>query len=137
MEAVQAAKAQGWAAAEELDGGLRRAFWRDSRCISMRHVIRDVACRCPSVDLDRLMSDLDRGVARRALFEQFAEAKDGRVNCSPHVFLSDGTDAANPGVRVRWTNGRFRVGFPVVDDYDPTIYQQLIAHAASLAAGAG
>ncbi|HEX2141192.1 MAG TPA: hypothetical protein VHK28_02790, partial [Candidatus Limnocylindria bacterium] len=39
MEAVQAAKLQSLAAAEELDRGLRRAFWGESRCISLRHVI--------------------------------------------------------------------------------------------------
>lgn len=39
LEAVQAAKAQGWAASERLDRALRTAFWAGNRCISgMRHL---------------------------------------------------------------------------------------------------
>ncbi len=53
MEAVQAAKLQSLAAAEELDRGLRRAFWGESRCISLRHVILEVATECDSVDVGR------------------------------------------------------------------------------------
>jgi len=52
LEAVQAAKAQGFAAAEALDYALRRAFFAESRCLSMRHVILDVAARVPEVDVD-------------------------------------------------------------------------------------
>jgi predicted DsbA family dithiol-disulfide isomerase len=136
MEAVQAAKLQSPAASEELDRALRRAFWKESRCIAMRHVIRDVTASCPSLDVDRLTDDLDRGSARRAIFEQFAQARDGRVNCSPHVFLHDGVNAANPGVTRRWVNGPFGVGFPVIDDYDPSVYEKLLTHASALAATA-
>jgi predicted DsbA family dithiol-disulfide isomerase len=133
MEAVAAAKRQSWAASEELDRGLRQAFWRDSQCISMRHVIRRVAGNCPSVDLAQLTDDLDSGEYRSAPFEHFAQARDGRVNCSPHVFLHDGTNMPNPGVTVRWINGRFGVGFPIVDAYDTSVYEELLTHAAMLA----
>jgi predicted DsbA family dithiol-disulfide isomerase len=133
MEAVQTAARQSLAAAEELDRGLRRAFWLQSRTISTRHVIRQVAAECPSVDLDRLTADLDAGVARQSLFTHFAQARDGRVNCSPHVFLHDGTNMANPGVSRRWINGTFGVGFPVVDAYDDSVYESLLTHAATLA----
>ena len=133
MEAVAAAKRQSWAASEELDRGLRRAFWQESRCISMRHVIRGVAADCPSVDLDRLTADLDAGICRPVPFAHFAQARGGRVVCSPHVFLHDGTNMANPGVRVRWANGRFGVGFPVVEAYDASACTTLLTHAAALA----
>jgi hypothetical protein len=43
---------------------LRLGFWRDSRCISMRHEILDVAADCDRVDVDRLRDDLDSGRAR-------------------------------------------------------------------------
>ena len=66
MEAVQAAKLQSWAASEELDRGLRRAFWGESRCISLRHVILEVANECDSVDVAALSEALDDGRARRA-----------------------------------------------------------------------
>jgi predicted DsbA family dithiol-disulfide isomerase len=134
MEAVQAAKTQGWRASEQLDVGLRRAFWAESRCISMRHVILDVASRCDGLDLHQLTTVLDSGQARASLFEQFSQSSGGRVNCSPHVFLFDGTNSANPGVSVRWVNGAFGVGFPVIDSDDPSVYDTLLEHAAKLAA---
>jgi predicted DsbA family dithiol-disulfide isomerase len=133
MEAVQAAARQSLAAAEELDRGLRRAFWSQSRTISMRHVICQVAAECRSVDVDRLTADLDAGVARQSLFTHFAQARGGRVNCSPHVFLHDGTNIANPGVSRRWINGTFGVGFPVIEAYDDSVYQSLLTRAAALA----
>ncbi|WNV85422.1 DsbA family protein [Umezawaea sp. Da 62-37] len=133
LEAVQAAKSQGWAASEELDRGLRRAFWADGRCISLRHVVLDVAAETGVVDVSALAADLDSGRARSAVMAQFAAAEHGRVNCSPHVFLADGTNAANPGVDVSWVNGGFGVGFPVVAQDDPTAYEPLLRHAAALA----
>ena len=54
MEAVQAAKEQGLAASEALDRGLRRAFWGESRCVSLRHVILEVASETDGLDLAQL-----------------------------------------------------------------------------------
>jgi predicted DsbA family dithiol-disulfide isomerase len=133
LEAVQAAKAQGWEASERLDRGLRRAFWAESRCISMRHVILDVAAETGVVDTDALMTDLDSGQARAVVLRHYGQARDGRVRCSPHIFLSDGTEAANPGVERHWINGEFGVGFPFIDSDDPSIYDKLLARAAELA----
>lgn len=133
LEAVQAAKAQGSDAAEQLDLGLRRAFWAQSRCISMRHVILDVAAATGVVDTTALAADLETGRARSLIFEHFAQARDGRVNCSPHVFLADGTELANPGVERRWINGGFGVGFPHIDADNPDVYDGLLKHAAELA----
>lgn len=132
LEAVQAAKAQGWHASEQLDRALRKAFWAESRCISLRSVILDVADSTGAVDVPDLAARLDRGEARAAVFEQFASARDGRVACSPHVFLADGTNVANPGVSVRWVNGDFGVGFPVIDAYEPDAYDMLVTKAAAL-----
>src|SRR5688572_18950011 len=61
LEAVQAAKEQGLEASEQLDHALRRAFFVESRCISMRHVIVDAAAGCPAVDVDVLRKALDEG----------------------------------------------------------------------------
>lgn len=132
LEAVQAAKAQSLHASEQLDLGLRRAFWAEGRCISMRHEILDVAASTGVVDVEALTEALDDGRARRAVMDQFEAARHGRVNCSPHVFLYDGTDIANPGVRVRWVNGDFGVGFPVIEADDPSVYTDLLARAAEL-----
>jgi predicted DsbA family dithiol-disulfide isomerase len=133
LEAVQAAKAQGWVASEQLDRGLRRAFWAESRCISMRHVIIDVAAETGVVNTDELMADLDSGRARAAVIQNYAQARGGRVRCSPHIFLFDGMDDANPGVERHWVNGEFGVGFPFIDSDDPSVYDKLLTHAAELA----
>lgn len=133
LEAVQAAKMQSWAAAEQLDCGLRRAFWAESKCVAMRHVILQVAADCPAIDLDTLVVAMDRGTSRQTLHEHYAQARDGRVVCSPHVFLADGTNAANPGVEVRWIGGPFGTGFPIVDSDDRSIYDRLLIRAAELA----
>ncbi len=136
LEAVQAAKEQGWHASEQLDLALRRAFWAEGRCISLRHEILDIAASTGAVDVSALAAALDDGRARSAVMSQYAAAKDGRVNCSPHVFLHDGTNLANPGIRTRWVNGGFGVGFPVVDADDPSVYTDLLDRAAGLSAAA-
>ncbi|WP_026421919.1 DsbA family oxidoreductase [Actinokineospora inagensis] len=135
LEAVQAAKAQSWAASEALDLALRVAFWSAGRTISMRHVILDVAAETGVVDVPALATALDDGRARRHVMTQFAVASEGRVNCSPHVFLYDGTNEANPGVTAHWANGEFGSGFPVIDSDDPGIYERLLKHAAGLLPG--
>lgn len=129
LEAVQAAKLQSPAASEQLDLGLRRAFWAESRCISNRKVILDVAAATAVVDVTALAEALDDGRARSALALQSAIARTDRVVCSPHLFLPDGSDHANPGVSVHWS-GDYGVGFPVIDDDDPTVYEDLLKRAA-------
>ncbi|MFN2490314.1 MAG: DsbA family protein [Actinomycetota bacterium] len=117
LEAVQAAKDQGFEAAEKLDRALRVALFGQSRNISMRHEILDVASRCEGLDLDALEKRLDDGVARRTVLDQCAQAR-SEVKGSPHVFLPDGSNEHNPGVKLHWegTHGR---GFPYVDRDDP------------------
>jgi len=133
LEAVQAAKAQGLRASEELDRALRRAFWAHHRCISLRHEILDIAEETGVVDVGDLTGRLDRGLARADVIAQFEASREDRVNCSPHVFLADRSNYANPGVRVRWVNGEFGVGFPVIDADDPSIYDVILERAAELA----
>ncbi|MEV6044156.1 DsbA family oxidoreductase [Streptomyces xanthochromogenes] len=134
LEAVQAAKAQSWHASEQLDLALRRAFWAQGRCISLRHVILDIAEETGAVDVDALAGALDSGSARAAIMAQYEAAREGRVTCSPHVFLHDGTNSANPGIEAHWENGGFGTGYPVIDKDGPEIYADLLNHAASLAA---
>ena len=136
LEAVQAAKEQGLAASERLDRGLRRAFFGDSRCISMRHVILDVAGES-DLDVGALAAALDGssgdGKARRAVFDQCRRAGDEDVKGSPHVFLPDGTDVHNPGIEMAW-EGDEGVGFPVVAKDDPGVYEDLLCRAAEASA---
>jgi predicted DsbA family dithiol-disulfide isomerase len=130
LEAVQAAAAQDAVAAEELDRALRVAFFGESRCISMRHVILEVASKCDAVDTDALAGTLDDGVARRVVIARFeqASARDD-IKGSPHLFLPDGTDAHNPGITMHW-EGRPGEGFPVIDHDDSGVYDDLLRRAA-------
>lgn len=115
MEAVQAAKEQGAAASERLDRALRTAFFAESRCVSMRHVILDVAESC-GLDVAALASALDDGRARSATMAPVPPD----VRGSPHVFRDD-RDWHNPGVRLHW-EGRV----PVVDADDPSLYDEIL-----------
>ena len=133
LEAVQAAKQQSLRAGEALDLALRRAFFGESRCISLRSVVLDVAEACAEVDAAALAAALDDGRCRAALMEMAAEAASDRVKGSPHLFLPDGTDAHNPGVRLR--EAEHEHAAPVVESDDPGVYGDLLRRVA-LPAGA-
>jgi predicted DsbA family dithiol-disulfide isomerase len=130
MEAVQAAKEQSATASEELDIGLRRAFWAESRCISLRHVILEVASECDSVDLVRLADAMDSGRARRAIFEQWEIAKTDTVNGSPHLFLADGWNAENPGLELDWRQRDDGQWTPTLVRDDSDVYLEIVRRAA-------
>jgi predicted DsbA family dithiol-disulfide isomerase len=131
MEAVQAAKLQSLAAAEELDRGLRRAFWGESRCISLRHVILEVATTCDVVDVGVLTAALDEGRARHALFDDWAVARTDEVRGSAHLFAPDGTNAQNPGITIGWLGGEDGSGFATIEADDPAAVDDLVQRAAS------
>lgn len=122
MEAVEAAKEQGLEASAHLDHELRRAFFGQSRCISMRHVILEVAEGCGRVDVDALAEALDDGRARGPMLEPYW-AHGGTVQGSPHVFLPDGTSSHNPGIEFHWDKRARRL---VVDRDDPSAYDDLL-----------
>ncbi|MGQ0608234.1 MAG: DsbA family oxidoreductase [Chloroflexota bacterium] len=130
MEAIQAAKLQSLAASEELDRGLRRAFWGASRCISLRHVILEVANECESIDVGALVDALDEGRARRALFDDWAVARGDEVRGSAHLFAPDGTNAQNPGITIGWAgddgNGG---GFATIEADDPDAIDEFVRRA--------
>jgi predicted DsbA family dithiol-disulfide isomerase len=133
-EAVHAAKEQSPAAAEQLDMALRLAFWRDSRCISMRHEILQVAAGCDRVDVDRLTEALDSGRARGPMMATYLACGD-EVKGSPHFFLADGSSVHNPGIAMH-QEGEPGAGFLVVDSDHPDVYDALVRQAAE-AAGVG
>jgi predicted DsbA family dithiol-disulfide isomerase len=131
MEAVQAAKEQGLAASEALDRGLRRAFWGESRCISLRHVILEVASETDGLDLVRLATAIDSGRARAAIFEHWELAKTDAVQGSPHLFVHDGTNAQNPGLEVDWREEPEGVWVPTIIRDEAYAYYDLLRRAAS------
>ncbi len=131
MEAVLAAKGQSLRASEELDRGLRRALWGESRCISLRHVILEVANESDSVDVAALAAAIDDGRARRALLDDWATATGDEVRGSAHLFAPDGTNAQNPGIVIGWTSGDGEsVGAPVIEADDPRAIESLLRSAA-------
>lgn len=120
LEAVRAAGDLG----AVLDRQLRRAFFRDSRCISLRSVVLDVAA-----DVGVEITDaLDDGRFRRAVIEDWVLARSGVVKGSPHAFLPDGTAAHNPGIQLHWTDG-----VPRIDGDDPTVWDELLDRSANYA----
>jgi predicted DsbA family dithiol-disulfide isomerase len=125
MEAVLAAKEQSLAASEELDRGLRRAFFAESRCISLRHVILEVASACDSLDVATLAEALDSGRSRPALIADWATARGDEVQGSAHLFLADGMNAENPGIEVAWDGD---IGTITRDD--PAAIDAFVARAA-------
>jgi predicted DsbA family dithiol-disulfide isomerase len=131
MEAVQAAKEQGLAASEQLDRGLRRAFWGESRCVSLRHVILEVAAECDGIDLERLADAIDSGRARHLLFEQYEVARTDAVNGSPHLFVADGTNVENPGIEATFEQGTDGYWRPTIVRDDPAVYDDLLRRAAA------
>jgi predicted DsbA family dithiol-disulfide isomerase len=129
LEAVQAAKEQGLRASEELGRALRYAFFAESRTVSLVPVIIDVAKGCEGIDADALAAALDDGRARGLVIEQRDTAERIGVKGSPHVYLPDGSDVANPGID-KHCEGEEGEGFPVVDGYDVSVYDDLIRRAA-------
>jgi hypothetical protein len=134
LEAVQAAKEQSLSASEELDRGLRLALFGQSRCVSMRHVILEVASECDSIDVDALRAALDAGTHRRRILEDWQEAARPAVRGSPHLFFADGTDAHNPGITVAAHGdgvGDDETHPPTVEGDDRSVYEALLRRAAA------
>lgn len=126
-EAVHAAKRQSALAAEQLDMGLRQAFFRDSKPIALLHEILAVADQCDAVDSAALRRDLDNGTARGAMMATYRNHVDD-VQGSPHFFFADGSDVHNPGI----TAGPLgETGYPAVEHDDPSVYDELVRRAAS------
>lgn len=130
MEAVRAAQAQGAGAHEQLDRALRVAFFEEHRCISLRHVILEIAERCPAVDAGTLADALDIGVAREAMIDDHRDAL-RFVQGSPHLFFADGYGVHNPGFEVEWL-GAQGTGYPSVTQTDSDAHAALIRRAAGV-----
>ncbi len=106
MEAVQAAKdpsVGGLRGSDELDAGLRHAFYVESRCVSIPSEILDVAAGCEHVDEEALARALERGAGRAEIYAQFRVAQGPGIQGSPHLFAPGGYAVHNPGAHVRWT----------------------------------
>ena len=125
LAAVQAAKAQSLALSTALDLALRRALFVDSRCISMRHVVLDVAASVDGLDVD----GLDLAAGDGAVLEDLAVARTDEVQGSPHVFVG-GDGVHNPGIELHWEGKPGKGGYPVVDVDEPSVWDSLVARSA-------
>jgi predicted DsbA family dithiol-disulfide isomerase len=129
MEAVQAAKLPqvgGLRASDELDAGLRKAFYTDRRCVSVTAVILDVAGQCEHVDVAALAEAIRRGEGRSAIYEQWEIAKGDAVQGSPHLFAANGFAEHNPGVTYKWTGSPYEGGFVDLSAHDPSWADELL-----------
>ena len=90
FEAVKCAELQGPEAADELDWALRKAFFAESRCISMRHVLVELA-EAVGLDLVRFAEAFDSGVTKRQVLQD-AQAGWDKLNVegSPTFVLPSG-----------------------------------------------
>jgi predicted DsbA family dithiol-disulfide isomerase len=130
MEAVQTAKLQSLAASEELDLALRRALYGESRCISLRHVILEVANETDAVDAALLAEALDDGRARRAVIDDWRSAQGDAVRGSAHLFAPDGTNAQNPGIGIGWEDDGSPGGRYWIERDDPRAMDDFLLRAA-------
>ena len=110
--------------------GLRRALFGESRCISLRHVILEVAAETDAVDVAALAAALDDGRARRALIDDWRTAQGEEVRGSAHVFAPDGTNAQNPGIGIGWEDDGSPFGRYWIEHDDPTAIDDLLRRAA-------
>src|SRR5579884_528738 len=69
FEAVKCAERQSLALADALDWALRVAFFAESRCISMRHVLFEVAEQV-GLDMSRFAFDFDRGETKYQVLQE-------------------------------------------------------------------
>ncbi len=98
FEAIKCAERQSLELADALDWALRTALFAESRCISMRHVLFDLAEHV-GVEMGRFAEDFDRGVMK---YQVLAEAQEGweRLHAagSPTFVLPSGKQISNVGL---------------------------------------
>ncbi len=98
FEAVKCAERQSLVLADDLDWAIRVALFAESRCISLRHVLLDLAQQV-GLDRERFADDFDRGVTK---YQVLQEAQEGwerlHVEGSPTFVLPSGKQISNVGL---------------------------------------
>jgi predicted DsbA family dithiol-disulfide isomerase len=98
FEAIKCAERQGPDLAAELDWAIRAAFFGQSRCISMRHVLFELA-EASGLDMQRFGQDFDGGVAKRQVLQEAQEGWEQlKVAGSPTFVLSTGEQLSYPAL---------------------------------------
>lgn len=108
FEAVKCAERQSLTHADDLAWAVRVAFFAESRCVSMRHVLLELA-EGVGLDRARLEADFDAGTGKRLVI---AEARDGwerlRVPGSPTLVVPSGEQVSDVGLPDLDVDGRGR-----------------------------
>jgi predicted DsbA family dithiol-disulfide isomerase len=98
FEAIKCAERQSSDVAAELDWAIRTAFFAESQCISMRHVLLALAEKA-GLDMPRFEEDFDSGVAKRqVLHEAQAGWERLKVEGSPTFVLASGAQVSYPAL---------------------------------------
>lgn len=98
FEAVICAAEQSLRLADDLAWSIRLAIFRDSQCISMRHVLLDLA-RSTGLDFDAFQSSLDGGAFRSQVIEEARYGwEEARIPGSPTWVLPGGELVADFGL---------------------------------------
>lgn len=115
FEAVKAAEALDPETAWALDWRIRTAFFEEHRCVSMRHVLADLAEEV-GVSRDRFLEEFDGGQHRTRVIEESREGwQKEEFTHSPSLRLPDGSTHVNPGQH--WTRFDPDRGFRV-EEFD-------------------
>ncbi len=135
FEALKCAQAQGDQAAYTMNWALRRAFFAESRCISLRHVLIDIA-RESGVDVARFTADFDSGRYKHLVMEESERGWNTlKVNGSPTLVLPSGEQHSNPGTpELLWDADEQVVGFKASEypESDPLdIYRAILESATT------
>ncbi len=103
FEALKCAMLQGDGPAWEFNWRARKAFFDESRCISTRHVLCELAGQS-GLDVEHFMRDWDSGRQRpTVLAESHRGWEELKVPGSPTFVLPSGRQVHNPGaLRVTW-----------------------------------
>lgn len=124
FEAIKCAERQGIEYTLDLDWAIRTAFFADSRCVSLRQVLLDLAAQV-GLDLDRFVADFDAGVAK---WQVIAETRMGweqlKVPGSPTLVSPSGRQVSGAAL-----------GLPEVE-LDPARHQRLVRYEPTLCSGA-
>jgi hypothetical protein len=98
FEAIKCAERQGSEAAAELDWAIRTAFFAESQCISMRHVLLALAEKA-GLDMVRFAEDFDSGVTKRQVLQEAQEGWERlKVEGSPTFVLPSGEQISYPAL---------------------------------------
>ena len=107
FEALACAERQGDDPAWEFSWRVRAAFFAESRCVSMRHVLREIAGES-GLDLARFTRDWDSGVQRsKVLAESHTGWEVLKVEGSPTFVLPSGRHVHNPAaLKATWSKNK-------------------------------